>query len=225
LLLSFDAAGIQGNPAQVALNLQMAVNCQSWNVKCTRTVKFAFPLPFHASSRVITPHQAVTMNGKTFTLERVVITLSEARVYIGGWSEAMFKSPSWDQKPQPQSYDETWYNIQLSVKGKTRDLCTLLDPLNCPHGAQISPAVPVNPLVSFGGGGDINPVYLNNDHTILGFSLLEPVNERGNTTVTITKKIINFVKNKKNNGSYVGITNEPVDDKSASPWVFTFTLP
>jgi hypothetical protein len=229
LLLAFDAAGIQGSPAQTALKLQMDIQCQGWppNYTCPRTVNFSFTLPFHPGKQVITPQQAITQNRMTFTLERVVITQAEARFYVGGWSDAMFQTPPWSERSKQESFDDVWYNIKLTTVSKTWSLCTLLQPLNCPQGAQTGPMVPRHSGVQFSGEGigDGSPVYLNNDHTKLGFSLLEPFNEHGKMTVTITKLFMHFVKDKKNSDSYVGTTNEPVTDKNASPWVFEFTLP
>ncbi len=244
LLLDFDTAGITGNPSQITLNLQMNVHCQGMppNYQCPDTVKFAFTLPFHTDRQVITPHQTVTANGVTFTLEQVVITPSEARFYVGGWSESMYNTPALDQKHLPASFDETWYNIKLSVQGKTYNLCTLLNPLNCPQGGDVGPSLPlhakeqiirdsqgnlisVNTGVSFLGGGDVNPVYLNGDHTILGFALLQPFTAHGQATLTVMKQLEHFVKDTQtNNGGYVG-ANAPVDDKNSSPWNFEVALP
>jgi hypothetical protein len=228
LLLAFDAAGIQGNPTQTKLKLRMDIQCQGWppNYKCSRTVNFSFTLPFHSGKQVITPRQAITQNGMTFTLERVVITQAEARFYVGGWSDAMFQTPPWSQLSKQESFDNTWYNIKLKTASKTWSLCTLLTPHNCPQGAQTGPTVPRYSGVQFGGDGigENSPVYLNNDHTKLGFSLLEPFNEHGKMTVTITKLVMHFVKGKKNSDGYAGTTNEPVPDKNATPWTFEFTL-
>jgi hypothetical protein len=228
LLLAFDAAGIQGNPAQAALKLQMDIQCQGWppNYTCPRTVNFSFTLPFHPGKQVITPQQAVTQNGMTFTLERVVITQAEARFYVGGWSDAMFQTPPWSERSKQESFDDVWYNIKLTTASKTWSLCTLLTPYNCPQGAQTGPTLPRHSGVQFGGDGigEGSPVYLNNDHTKLGFSLLEPFNEHGKMSVTITKQIFHFVRDKKNSDSYVGTTTGPVTDKNASPWVFEFAL-
>jgi hypothetical protein len=246
LLLDFDTAGIVGNSSQITLNLHMFVHCQgefSPTYNCPK-VTFAFTLPFHTGRQVITPHQAVTTNGTTFTLERVVITPSEARFYIGGWSEAMLTpSPAWGQTPQPKSIDDPWHNIKLSVQGKIYNLCTFQGPIGCPQGARTGASIPlhsrtqlirdangnttsVNTGVQFTSDTELNPVYLNNDHSILGFSLLEPFNQlHSQATVTITKQFEHYVKDKQPGSSgYVG-TGRPVDDKSASPWVIKFTLP
>jgi hypothetical protein len=228
LLLGFDAAGIQGKPAQVTFKLQMDVRCQglSPNYQCPRTMNFSLTLPFHASRRVVTPHQSVTMNGTTFTLERVVITPSEARFYIGGWSAALLApSTAWKQTPQPESFDDTWYKVKLTVQGKTRDLCTFMDPTDCPQGARMGASVPLHPTTWLESDSEANAVYLNNDHTIFGFSLLEPFNEHGKATITIHKQLEHYVRNKdQNDGSYTGNPG-PVNDKNSSPWTFEFTLP
>jgi hypothetical protein len=227
LLLDFDTAAIAGSPRQITLNFQIGVHCQGLSPRysCPRTVQFSFTVPFQSGRQVLTPHQSVTMNGITFTLEKVVITPSEARFYIGGWSKGMFQQPSLDPNHPPQSYDETWYKAKLSVQGNVHDLCTLMNPLNCPQGARTGASLPLHSGIQFESDGPINPVYLNNDQTILGFSLLEPFKEHGVATVTITKQLLHFVKMKQPGSSgYVG-TGSPVDDKSVSPWVLTFTLP
>ncbi|GHO98178.1 hypothetical protein KSF_082260 [Reticulibacter mediterranei] len=229
MLLAFDAAGIQGSPSQVGLNLQMDIHCQGWPPKytCPHTLSFSLKVPFHANKQVATPQQAVTQNGMTFTLERVVITQAEARFYVGGWSDAMFQTPPWSERSKLESFDDTWYNIKLATASKSYSLCTLLTPYNCPQGAQTGPTLPRHNGVQFGGDGigEGSPVYLNNDHTKPGFSLLEPFNAHGKMSVTITKLIEHFVKDKKNSDSYMGTTNGPVVDKKASPWAFEFILP
>jgi hypothetical protein len=227
VLLGFDGAGIQGGPARITLNLQMDVHCQGWspNYKCLDTVNFSFTLPFHAARQITMLQQTVTQNGKTFALERAVISPAEARFYIGGWTAAMLTPTPEPQHSQQKSYDETWYNIKLSVANKTYDLCTMMTPLNCPQGARTGASVPRHPSVRFYSDTNANAVYLNNDQTIPGFSLLEPFNEHGKMTVTITKKLLHFVKDTAtNNGGYVAYPDSLHDDKSAAPWVFEFTL-
>jgi hypothetical protein len=223
MLLGFDTAGIQGNPQQVTLNLQIAVGCDFAYTKCAHTLNFAFKLPFH-QGHIITVHKAVTTNGKTFTVERLVITQSETRVYIGGWSDNMYDQPDiTNLHPQPNSFKEIWYKVQLSIQGKTQALCILLNPQSCPQGASISSRIPHNPGVSFLSNGDLDPVYLNNDASILGFSLIgPPPNAHGKAAVTITRLYMTFVKDQ--GGGYAG-SNTLVDDNTVSPWVLEFTLP
>lgn len=228
VLLGFDGAGIQGGPSQVALNLQMDVHCQGWppNYKCMNTVNFSFTLPFHAAGQIASPQQAATQNGKTFTLERVVISPAEARFYISGWTTAMFTPTPVSQHTQQENYDEVWYNIKLSVANKTYDLCTLMTPLNCPQGARTGASVPQHRSVQFNSDSNANAVYLHNDQTIPGFSLLEPFKEHGKMTVTITKKLLHFVKDTAtNNGGYIANPSTMSDDKNASPWIIEFVLP
>jgi hypothetical protein len=225
MLLGFDMAGIQRNPQQVALNLQLAVHCNFAYTNCAHTLNFSFKLPFH-QGHIINVHKAVTMNGKMFTVERLVITQSETRVYIGGWSNNMYDQPdTTNMHPLPSSFKELWYKVQLSMQGKTHALCILLNPQSCPQGASISATIPHNPGVAFLSNGDIDPVYLNNDTSVLGFSLIgPPINAHGKAVVTITRQYITFIKDKQPD-SYTGVNDTPIDDKTVSPWVLEFPLP
>ncbi len=226
VLLGFDGAGIQAAAAQVALNFQMDVHCQGWppNDTCPKTVNFSFTLPFHAAKQVTTPQQAVTQNGKTLTLERVVITQSEARFYMGGWTAVLPAPTPVSQSAQPKSYDEVWYNIKLSVANKTYDLCTLMTPLNCPQGARTGATSPRHQSVQFLGDTNDRAVYLHNDQAIPGFSLLEPLNEHGKMSITITKKLLHYVRDTATAG-YSANPSTMIDDKSAAPWIIEFVLP
>ena len=80
----------------------------------TQPIGVDFSVPFHPG-RVANLHQAVTVNGKTLILERVVVTPSETRAYlrgdgyplaldsiptltVGAWSSTQLSS---DQRPSP----------------------------------------------------------------------------------------------------------------------------
>lgn len=78
-VVSYDAAAITGSPSLVPLRLTaQASEGGTWT--------FDFSLPFHAG-RVAQPHQRVTAGGGTATLERIVLTPSEMRVYLAGVGE------------------------------------------------------------------------------------------------------------------------------------------
>ncbi len=88
----FDAAGISGNPQ--ALHLHLAVQGldvaqQDGNDSTLRQFQIAepgsfdFSLTFHPG-RIANVHQTVTVGGTAVTLERVVVTLSETRIYLHG---------------------------------------------------------------------------------------------------------------------------------------------
>ncbi len=72
----------------------------------TGPLVFDFTVTFHPG-RIAEPHQSVTVGGQTVTLERVVVTVSETRVYlrgikpdwvigtlsVGGWTSDPFRNP------------------------------------------------------------------------------------------------------------------------------------
>lgn len=90
----FDASGIVGSPKVLHLHFTIGGfyvdernvitkdgNDASFTLK--GPLAFDFIVPFHPG-RSITPRQHLTVAGKTVTLERVVVTLSETRVYMQG---------------------------------------------------------------------------------------------------------------------------------------------
>ena len=110
----FDGSTIQGNPKSINLHTTVTYGCgsegggpSSETINGTTTVltptpgsdcsakatevsnkliwAFDFSLPFH-TGRVVNVHQSVTSSGRTVTLERVVITQSETRLYIDGFA-------------------------------------------------------------------------------------------------------------------------------------------
>lgn len=96
-LLSFDASQIQGTPASLRIHAVFSYYCSNLNDgQCSPQARvhnlanpfklvYDFTVPFHPG-RVVTVKQAVVSNGKTLTLERVVITPSETRFYLHGMS-------------------------------------------------------------------------------------------------------------------------------------------
>ncbi len=79
-VLYFDASSIQSTPAN--LNLQLAIH---YGTRDQGSLIFDFSVPFHPG-RIVNVNQSVTAGGKTLTLERIVITPAEARLYIQGFN-------------------------------------------------------------------------------------------------------------------------------------------
>ena len=97
-VISYDAGVIQGNPATLKLHAEVAFGCdtntdaQGHEDYCSQEGTrisndlhwtFDFTLPFH-HGQVINVHQSATDHGLTATLDRVVLTDSETRVYLSG---------------------------------------------------------------------------------------------------------------------------------------------
>ncbi len=86
----FDGAAINGAPKTLSLHLtatgldvtqQDGDDSTVQNYTVPGSVSFDFSVPFH-TGRVANLHQSLTVGGTTITLERVVVTLSETRVYL-----------------------------------------------------------------------------------------------------------------------------------------------
>ncbi len=86
-VFSFDASNIKDNPKELQLHLAIPFGTQppASAYKIDGTLPFNFVVPFHAG-KVINLHQTVVADGKTVTLERVVITASETRLYVQGFN-------------------------------------------------------------------------------------------------------------------------------------------
>lgn len=110
---SFDAAAITGNPATIQLQLVYrdftAIQQDASSATVQQQVDipgpwtFTFSLAFHPG-RVAIPHQTVYANGVPLTLERVVITPSEARAYVRGAGYdtiATLANGSWSMESSP----------------------------------------------------------------------------------------------------------------------------
>lgn len=84
---SFDASNIQSNPKELQLHLSIPFGTQpqASAFKINGALTFNFVVPFH-TGKVINVNQSAVADGKTVTLERVVITASETRLYIQGFS-------------------------------------------------------------------------------------------------------------------------------------------
>jgi hypothetical protein len=89
--MTFTAlTGISSTARHITFHLsihQLDVNEQegadSRHLTLQGSMSFTFTVPFHAG-RIATPRQSVTANGVTLTLERVVVSLSETRLYVQG---------------------------------------------------------------------------------------------------------------------------------------------
>jgi len=79
-VLYYDASPIEGTPT--ALHLQLAI---PYTITTHGSLTFDFAVPFHPG-RVANVQQAVTAHGQTLTLERVVVTPSETRFYVRGFT-------------------------------------------------------------------------------------------------------------------------------------------
>ncbi len=109
-LLFFDASSITGAPGQLHLHLSaqgLSAEVDGGKpdvhfVNVPGTLAFDFTVTFHAG-RVAEPHQRVTVGGQTVTLERVVVTVSETRVYLSGiapeWAIATLTVGGWTSDP------------------------------------------------------------------------------------------------------------------------------
>lgn len=80
-VLYYDASSIQDTPADLDLHLAIP-----YTINATGSLTFDFSVPFHPG-RVANVHQSVTADGKTLTLERVVVTPSETRFYVRGFNQ------------------------------------------------------------------------------------------------------------------------------------------
>jgi hypothetical protein len=124
-VLFFDASGITGNPTSLSLHLvaqglggnEFAGSPNVRPFQVSGRLAFDFTVTFHPG-RIAEPHQSVTVGGQTVTLERVVVTVSQTRVYLRG-------------------IDPTWVIGTLSVNGWTSD--PFRNPQGGPIGASATP--------------------------------------------------------------------------------------
>jgi hypothetical protein len=98
ILAYYDTSSIQGNPQQLQLKILLSKRGSSSGEALSEIT-----VPFHAEETVIPVNQMVTSHGDALTLERVVITPTEARFYNSSLPSA-FISP-----------------LTLSIAGKTYD--------------------------------------------------------------------------------------------------------
>lgn len=98
LTQSLDGSVIQGTPSDLHLHVaihRLSISTSGLHGSPAQTIpvsfNFDFTVPFH-TGKVITPHQSVTVAGRTITLQRVVITPSETRFYLNGFTRREFTS-------------------------------------------------------------------------------------------------------------------------------------
>lgn len=109
-MLFFDASSITGTPSQLQVHLTASGlgaiadggKSDAHQVNIPGALSFDFTVAFHPG-RVATPHQRVTVHGQTVTLERVVVTVSETRVYLSGiasqWAIGTLTVDGWTSDP------------------------------------------------------------------------------------------------------------------------------
>jgi hypothetical protein len=109
-VLFFDASGIDGSPEALQLHLvaqglggmEHAGSPDVRPFQIAGLLAFDLTVPFHPG-RVAEPHRSVTVGGQTVTLERVVVTVSETRVYLRGiqpdWVIGTLTVGSWTSDP------------------------------------------------------------------------------------------------------------------------------
>jgi hypothetical protein len=76
ILAYYDVSAIQGNPTQLTLTAALSKKISSSQEKIGE-----FTTPVHTEKKVVNVNQTASSNGQAFTLERVVITPTEARFY------------------------------------------------------------------------------------------------------------------------------------------------
>jgi hypothetical protein len=226
LALAFNGADIQGNPERILLNLTIGVDCNSSSAQpvCKHTLIYRFALPFHAG-RLIHLHQTVIANGHALTLEQVVITPSEIRLFIH-WQKSDLQPPAFvlpGGPVGPAIYTETLYDLQLSAQDHTYPICQIGGGIACREGFGPGPYSNMGPFITGTGGSFTGPNLLNGNQQIVSVSLFQPLsNQHGTWTLTITKFGIPTKRNEQ--GSYSS-TASPSRDDSAAPWIFTFKVP
>lgn len=104
-VFSFDAANIQGNPKAIQLDMSIPYGYlpQNSGFQVKGYLMFDFSVPFHLG-RVANIHQSLTVNGKTVTLDRVVVTPSETRLYIEGLNNQEMRYFTTELSVESQQY-------------------------------------------------------------------------------------------------------------------------
>jgi hypothetical protein len=77
-LAYYDASVVQDNPTQLTLTVALSKGVSPSQEKIGE-----FTTPVHMDKTVVNVHQTASSNGQAFTLERVVMTPTEARFYYG----------------------------------------------------------------------------------------------------------------------------------------------
>jgi hypothetical protein len=224
LAVAFDGAAIQGDPAHISLNLTIGAECNDAAPSaCKYTLMYRFTLPFHAG-RLIRLHQTVIANGHTLTLEQVIITPSETRLFIH-WQKGDLQLPAFalpEGPAGPATYTETLYDLQLSANGQTYPICQVGGGIPCRSGFGPGPDLNMSQFITDTGGSFTGPILLNGNQQIVGFSLFQPLShQHGTWTLTITKFVMPTQRDEQ--GGYRS-TASPSKDDSAAPWIFTFNV-
>ncbi|QBD80268.1 DUF4179 domain-containing protein [Ktedonosporobacter rubrisoli] len=85
----FDGSTIENNPHNLDLVLKVRLGKENPGarggsiIQYDKSVSFAFSVPFH-KSQVLTPHQRVTVDRQTATLEKVIIAPSGTQLVVSG---------------------------------------------------------------------------------------------------------------------------------------------
>lgn len=85
--ITFDGHGIAGSPSEIALRLRAHVRCgrRAAGMNPLASLTFAFTVPFISGRRVVL-HQKNDVGEASVTLEQVVATPLETRLYVRGVS-------------------------------------------------------------------------------------------------------------------------------------------
>lgn len=233
-LYNFDAANIQGNPAQLLLHLAIPAKCTDGLHSCARTIQFDFTLPFHPG-RIMLPHQTVTMNGKTLTLEKVVVAPSETRFYIRGFRMEDSIPP---MNSMPKTYTSKHFEIELSNGKKIYTVCTVMynmcgvyDVIPPEYQQQlfvikrITSGTSKGEVVAGPGGFDA-PLYMGNDESVIGLSLPQSFYKEHGAWTLIVKQTVTQLQLHYENGNPSYYPASPyIPDTLAKPWMFSLNLP
>jgi hypothetical protein len=228
---------------ELSLHLKFPVKCNDQNnhYQCLRQANFDFTLPFHAG-HVTTPHQAINLNGKTLTLEKVLVVPSETRLYMDGFSINDTFSTQAEADQQIKTFTAKHFTITLSNGKKTYPVCTVTT-LMC--GRHDIPSFEADKLkeiakdafsvnvgkgasVVVGSGEFMSSLNLGNDRSVIGLTLPKSlIDEHGNWTITVQQTVAQLILQK---DPKTGITSYVpagpyVIDPSTKPWVFMLHLP
>jgi hypothetical protein len=158
----FDGSTIQGNPKSIDLHTTVTYRCGSegggpssetingttialtptpgsdCSAKATEVSNklnwaFDFSLPFHAG-RVVNVHQSVTSGGRTVTLERVVITQSETRLYIDGLAYSNDRDEMHSLQYNLLLGNKNYNEVQFGGQDTGHPFVTLEESLTQQHG-------------------------------------------------------------------------------------------
>jgi hypothetical protein len=140
ILASFDTSQIKGNPTSLHIHAEFSYYCIGVNgAQCAPEARahdithpyilaYDLTVPFHAG-QVVNVNKTITSDGKTVTLERVIIAPSGTRIFIHGLS--YFKMPSRNDKSGSDETklitgDHTYHALILA--GMEQDITKTQDP-------------------------------------------------------------------------------------------------